>query len=133
VSGRDHSITCDTCGFQRGGLNDYKCDCDVVDEYQRDCAACECRWCHRELIEHKYGHSTKIFGTWCGDTEYGHESLCCACFDNSMGANDWQGSLGRNLAIAAALCRAWEMGPYTFCYEHSCPPDWQPGCGREPP
>jgi hypothetical protein len=28
MSGRDHSITCETCGMQRGGLNDYKCHCD---------------------------------------------------------------------------------------------------------
>ena len=27
---RDHSITCETCGLQRGGLNDYKCDCDIA-------------------------------------------------------------------------------------------------------
>lgn len=27
---RDHSITCETCGFQRGGLNDLKCDCTAT-------------------------------------------------------------------------------------------------------
>jgi len=25
---RDHSIKCEKCGLQRGGLNDLKCDCD---------------------------------------------------------------------------------------------------------
>lgn len=28
MGSRDHSITCETCGMQRGGLNDYKCRCD---------------------------------------------------------------------------------------------------------
>ena len=28
MGSRDHSITCKTCGLQRGGLNDYKCHCD---------------------------------------------------------------------------------------------------------
>ncbi len=28
MGGRDHSVTCEVCGLQRGGLNDYKCDCD---------------------------------------------------------------------------------------------------------
>jgi outer membrane immunogenic protein len=28
MGSRDHSITCETCGVQRGGLNDYKCLCD---------------------------------------------------------------------------------------------------------
>lgn len=28
MGGRDHSITCVTCGLQRGGLNNYKCHCD---------------------------------------------------------------------------------------------------------
>lgn len=27
MGSRDHSITCETCGAQRGGLNDYKCLC----------------------------------------------------------------------------------------------------------
>ena len=26
---RDHSIKCETCGVQRGGLNDLKCFCDT--------------------------------------------------------------------------------------------------------
>jgi len=30
MSGRDHSIQCKTCGVQRGGINDYKCPCDVL-------------------------------------------------------------------------------------------------------
>lgn len=25
--GRDHSETCETCGYQRGGLNDLECAC----------------------------------------------------------------------------------------------------------
>ena len=28
---RDHSETCETCGFQRGGLNCLMCDCEVYD------------------------------------------------------------------------------------------------------
>lgn len=28
MGSRDHSVTCATCGFQRGGLNDDKCLCD---------------------------------------------------------------------------------------------------------
>jgi len=32
VGERDHSITCAVCGLQRGGLNDYPCDCT---QYQR--------------------------------------------------------------------------------------------------
>lgn len=28
MGSRDHSITCEKCGAQRGGLNDYKCRCD---------------------------------------------------------------------------------------------------------
>jgi hypothetical protein len=27
---RDHSTKCKVCGLQRGGLNDYKCHCDVT-------------------------------------------------------------------------------------------------------
>lgn len=27
---RDHSITCEVCGLQRGGLNNYKCHCDAA-------------------------------------------------------------------------------------------------------
>lgn len=27
---RDHSTKCEVCGLQRGGLNDYKCHCDVT-------------------------------------------------------------------------------------------------------
>jgi hypothetical protein len=30
VGSRDHSITCATCGYQRGGLNDDKCKCDIA-------------------------------------------------------------------------------------------------------
>lgn len=26
---RDHSITCERCGMQRGGINEYLCDCDI--------------------------------------------------------------------------------------------------------
>ena len=26
----DHSIKCEVCGLQRGGLNNYKCHCDVA-------------------------------------------------------------------------------------------------------
>lgn len=29
MSGRDHSETCTTCGFERGGLNDVLCACDL--------------------------------------------------------------------------------------------------------
>lgn len=28
MGSRDHSTTCETCGAQRGGLNDYRCVCD---------------------------------------------------------------------------------------------------------
>ncbi len=28
MGGRDHSVECEVCGFQRGGLNDLKCYCD---------------------------------------------------------------------------------------------------------
>ena len=28
MGSRDRSITCETCGLQRGGLNNYKCRCD---------------------------------------------------------------------------------------------------------
>ena len=28
---RDHSIKCETCGAQRGGLNDYKCHCTLLE------------------------------------------------------------------------------------------------------
>jgi hypothetical protein len=31
MGSRDHSVTCETCGLQRGGLNDYKCHCDIGD------------------------------------------------------------------------------------------------------
>lgn len=27
--GRDHSETCETCGSQRGGINDLECECDL--------------------------------------------------------------------------------------------------------
>ena len=29
MSGRDHSETCDVCGFERGGLDDVLCACDL--------------------------------------------------------------------------------------------------------
>jgi hypothetical protein len=29
VGERDHSVKCETCGVQRGGLNDLRCYCDV--------------------------------------------------------------------------------------------------------
>jgi hypothetical protein len=29
---RDHSIECEVCGYRRGGLNDYKCQCDLPSE-----------------------------------------------------------------------------------------------------
>jgi hypothetical protein len=32
MGSRDHSIECETCGLQRGGLNDLKCDCDQTPE-----------------------------------------------------------------------------------------------------
>jgi hypothetical protein len=28
---RDHSIECEVCGYRKGGLNDYKCRCDMPD------------------------------------------------------------------------------------------------------
>lgn len=30
MGGRDHSIECEACGMDRGGLNDLECDCDLV-------------------------------------------------------------------------------------------------------
>ena len=30
MGSRDHSVTCETCGLQRGGFNDYKCRCDTA-------------------------------------------------------------------------------------------------------
>jgi len=34
VGSRDHAITCEVCGLQRGGLNDYKCLCDSAQDPQ---------------------------------------------------------------------------------------------------
>jgi len=35
MGSRDHATTCETCGLQRGGLNDYKCLCDSAQESQK--------------------------------------------------------------------------------------------------
>lgn len=32
MGSRDHSETCEVCGYQRGGLNDLLCACEYVDE-----------------------------------------------------------------------------------------------------
>lgn len=44
MSGRDHSETCGECGMQRGGLNNYVCNCELAAESRRDgVCLCEAR------------------------------------------------------------------------------------------
>lgn len=41
--------------------------------------------------------------------------------------------LGRNLAIAGALCAAWRHGWVSERFAGGRIADWHPGCGREVP
>lgn len=56
---------------------------------------------------------------------------------------DWPDCLGRNLALAAALCEAWELGYVSYPSGDNCvqtpsercidPHGWAPGIGRLAP
>jgi hypothetical protein len=57
VGSRDHSVKCETCGEQRGGLNNYKCHCEVL--LQDDL-----RWqeANRRPMNRSYPHVTGVYG-----------------------------------------------------------------------
>lgn len=54
---KDHAVKCETCGEQRGGLNNYKCHCDVL--LQDDL-----RWqgANRRPMNRSYPHVTGVYG-----------------------------------------------------------------------
>lgn len=101
MGSRDHSETCETCGMQRGGLNDLLCFCDKAD-----------------------ARTAFLINRWGGTLA-------------TLELSERLSTLAANLAIGAALCRAFDLGrvrrmprDVRWGSRKRYQRPWEPGCGR---
>lgn len=114
--GRDHSETCETCGHQRGGLDNLECLCDVDLPYE-----------HAAALQRQIFPCALCGGRvkpWLQPPGLRWHFNCEHELATSLS------NLARCLRDAGALCAAWEVGR-AYGYPDEIGWDWRPGCGRE--
>ena len=117
---RDHSIKCETCGLQRGGLNDLKCRCD----WNRDIAAGLID--PGPLAEHTPPHGMKH--RVIQDSRLGLILTLANGADGALARISWLG--GSCVVDARALCAGrWEL----FLATQEVAEDELPRGGNQPP
>lgn len=117
--GRDHSIECEVCGCSYGGFNGPE--------------ECQCRG---EKLEGRaladYVHTQEC----CNDHELHHcdfEKYTKLCRPCARLVNATLATLAHNLAIGAALCRAYRYGALNGSADVLGRGWWWPGCGKRAP